>query len=675
MFYIYVDGEELYYPTIDDLTLLDPVLTLETGKAGSLTFRIPPTNKQYSSLRKLKSKISVQLDEIEIFRGRVMTDNADFYNIKSIYCEGDLAYLVDSEQKSESYKGTVHDFFTKCIAAHNARVEPEKRFLVGDITVENRELIISGKTDEEETDEFDYRQIILNSITTEWKNTYDRITSCLIDNIGGYLRTRRVGDDVYIDYLERYNETTTQTLSFGVNILNLANQSSAEEVYSVLIPLGEDNLTIESVNGGSDELVDEAAVSEFGRIVRSHVFDEVTDPVTLMENGQRFLDSRANIPSEIDITAIDLHILNPDMAPILIGANIEVKSAPHSLSGELTCYKLVLYFENPDSSVYSFGTPRQTLTERYRKNKAKVADAIEDAVKSGGGRGGKKAAEDAYNRVYDEWISVNPDDPDGHISLGATYNTLTKMYNKLKTDLGLDFNAVDGTINLTSLRTGLDDAGKAISDNALRIDMVQKGTESQISILAGRTDHAMNTETSHYAELSLRANALESSIDLKADKTTISTEIDGVKSLVASFTKDLTTLNSKITAVRKLIADEIDALRGNVTWLSSVGISCLRLTAPIIGCENLVASNNIAIGSQYVATRDWVSSNFTKGDNVAWGSVDNGFVWLSVNGNNKRLAMANHTHSIVPRHRHHVSIKATIFGQTVTVSGYTDYSV
>lgn len=106
MFYIYADGELLSYPLIDDLTVLNPKLTLERGKAGSLSFDLPPTNQRYADLKKLRTTISVEYDDTEIFRGRILSEEKKFNNVKTIYCEGDLAYLVDSVQKGERFEGS-----------------------------------------------------------------------------------------------------------------------------------------------------------------------------------------------------------------------------------------------------------------------------------------------------------------------------------------------------------------------------------------------------------------------------------------------------------------------------------------------------------------------------------------------------------------------------------------
>ena len=42
-------------------------------------------------------------------------------------------------------------------------------------------------------------------------------------------------------------------------------------------------------------------MNEYGRIVRTHVFDSVNQPETLLENGKRYLESYANVPVTIEI--------------------------------------------------------------------------------------------------------------------------------------------------------------------------------------------------------------------------------------------------------------------------------------------------------------------------------------------------------------------------------------
>ena len=81
MYTIYADGQLLYSPTEaeEGYAVFDPKLTMELNKAGSLEFTMPPSNVMYDQLQKLKTYVTVEQDGTEIWRGRVLHDEKDFY--------------------------------------------------------------------------------------------------------------------------------------------------------------------------------------------------------------------------------------------------------------------------------------------------------------------------------------------------------------------------------------------------------------------------------------------------------------------------------------------------------------------------------------------------------------------------------------------------------------------
>lgn len=203
---------------------------------------------------------------------------------------------------------------------------------------------------------------------------YDYIETCLIDYCGGYLRTRREEDKIYLDLMTDFSSSANQQIEFGINMLELTEEISTEDLFTVLIPLGDDNLTIESVNNGSDELVDDEMVKLYGRIVKTHVFENVNQPSTLLENGLRFLSNHANVPATITIRAVDMHLLDSQIPIIKIGDSVQIKSKPHNITRSLNCTQIVYDFENLGNCTFTFGTIQASLTERYRKDKNKNAD-------------------------------------------------------------------------------------------------------------------------------------------------------------------------------------------------------------------------------------------------------------------------------------------------------------
>lgn len=221
MYSIYIDGRLLYSPDLidDGYLVLSPKLTLELGKAGSLTFTIPTRNPLYSDIQKLKSIVTVYDNGEEIFRGRVLYDEKDIFGKKSVYCEGELAFLLDSIQRPYEFTGDIPDLFTKFIESHNEQVDENKRFVVGKITV---------------TDPNNY----INRSNTHYVNTFDEINDKLIATHGGYVRPRLHNGKRYIDFVETYGKRNSQTIEFGTNILDISEYITAENVFTVLIPLG-----------------------------------------------------------------------------------------------------------------------------------------------------------------------------------------------------------------------------------------------------------------------------------------------------------------------------------------------------------------------------------------------------------------------------------------------------
>lgn len=581
MFYIYAGGESIYKPLDDQLVLFSPKLTLEIGKAGSLEFDIPPQNPYYDRMSQLSTEVSVDMDNDEIFHGRVLSNERGFNNVRHIYCEGDLSYLVDSVQKGVQYSGTTHDLFNRIISAHNARVDANKRFTVGTVNIENRSVVLVGHSEGENlnTGTIDYKQIAIDSIVDEWNNSFDYIQTCLIDYCGGYLRTRRENGVIYIDLLQDFGNRAIQPIELGSNLLDLTEEITAEDVFTVLIPLGDDNLTIASVNGGSDEIVDTAAAARFGRIVKTHVFNNVSSASTLLENAQRFMATNVNVPRTITVRAVDLHLLNKLISPIRIGDKVKIYSTAHDVDDELTCTKIDYDLENPQNNNYTFGNPKQTLTQRYREdirmsndtygNSASPSSPSAASPSAASAKGAAAAAaaakkadtekDKALKDFYDAWINVDPQQ--GHVDLGALYKKYIDGKEVLISQCGIDLDGKTGNVNIQSLHNVVDDHGHLIAENEAYIKMVETDTAVELQHVAERHDHLAGVEAEHYTAITQRADSLGSSIDLLArdvnefeDNTTtaladINIRADDLESRISSNTEFINSVDAKADGI------------------------------------------------------------------------------------------------------------------------------
>lgn len=121
MYQIICDDKILYDSRSEDRFLINPKLTLEANKTGTLTFSKPKTNP--IEINKLKSVIEVYQDDTLIFSGRALNDEKDFYCTGKINAEGELAYLLDSIMRPYNFQGkSVKEILERLIENHNEQV-------------------------------------------------------------------------------------------------------------------------------------------------------------------------------------------------------------------------------------------------------------------------------------------------------------------------------------------------------------------------------------------------------------------------------------------------------------------------------------------------------------------------------------------------------------------------
>lgn len=379
MYTIYADGELLYAPYLfnEGYGVTSPKLTIELNKAGSLEYTLPPNNMRYDDVKKLKSIVTVFQNGEEMFRGRVLHDEKDFCKQKKTYCEGELAFLLDSKQRPYTFNGTISDLFKQYIANHNARVEVAKQFTVGNITLASSNETISCENE-------------------NYSTTWDELNANIIENVGGYLKVRGSGSTRYIDLLEKSGEDNSQIIEFGTNLLDISEHITAEDVFTVLIPLGaplssiesdseeeeipeEDSnakLTIEALNNGKDYLESTSAISLFGRIEEVKEWNEVEDATELMKLGQAYLNSNIEMAVSLSVKAVDMHLLDVDVEQIRVGDWVRVLSLPHELDSRFQCTKIVYDLASPDQTEYTFGFSFASLTDQQVAAKKNAQETL-----------------------------------------------------------------------------------------------------------------------------------------------------------------------------------------------------------------------------------------------------------------------------------------------------------
>lgn len=511
MYTIKVDGQVLYAPALSEeySMVLSPKLELEVNRAGSLTFILPHGHAMRESIQTMKSIITVERDGEEVFRGRVTEEAIDLYDHAEYYCEGELSFLLDSMQRPNVYDCTAEEFFRTLISNHNAQVDSENRFTVGLVTAVD------------DSDTMDYEQ-------SSYHSTSGEIGNELLNRFGGFLAVRKVGNTRYLDYLESLEEVTDQKIEFSVNMLDLQHRLEAKDIFTVLIPLGRsadspDLVTIADVNGGSDYIENTSLVNRYGRIVKAHTWDDISDPNELKDAGWEELNKSA-IADTLTLTALDMQLLGVDTEKLWVGHKITIVSKEHGISRTEPCMKMTVDMENPENNQYVFGTVPATLADGVNEHTRTLQD-------------------------HDERIRAN----EYLWSLGMQYIDEAK---KSISNVLLELDALNASILLKADRTEIGELEARLSAAEIKIDgalalIALKADQTVVDKLGERISQAEIKVDGANAAISLNTKRIDTTIEGLTERvTTAEIKIDGANAeiMLKASQEDVDKLNKRVTS-------------------------------------------------------------------------------------------------------------------------------
>lgn len=375
MYQIIIDNHDGERYVIHDsrsnrLKVADAVCELELNKTGSLTFKIAPNHPQFKIIKKHLSEVYLLQDGEVLFCGRVLNDETDIYNFKTIICEGMLGYLLDSIQRAKAYDITgdnkIKTYLTDILAKHNAQVDDYKHFNVGNVT-------------EVDTSETFYK-------ISSYDDTLTTLNDDLVNTFNHtYLIPRIVNGKKYLDYLtSKQLPVNDQIIQFGKNLLTLTRTIKGEEIATAIIPLGAEleqdattddgkevppnKLTIKNIPDGQidddiykkdDYIYSKKSVEKYGWIFKVLTWDGIDkDTSQLVKNAKKQLNYYDKLAKNIELNAFDLHLLNADMQSFRVGQKVRVYSSVHDmkdLDNYMIVQKMSININQPDKTTIVLG--------------------------------------------------------------------------------------------------------------------------------------------------------------------------------------------------------------------------------------------------------------------------------------------------------------------------------
>lgn len=343
----------------------------------NFTFNITPNNIGYNKLNALTTLVEVlniKSNNLE-FKGRVllpiesMDSNGMF--LKNVTCESELGYLMDSSTVFGEYHDiSVRDFLQVIIDNHNSQVDEGKKFQLGNVTVvDNNDSL--------------YRYL-------GYTKTFEAIKDKLIDRLGGELKIRYENGIRYLDYLESIGEIKSTEIRLAKNLQTIELEKDPTSIISRLLPLGnkledsEERLTIESVNNGNKYIDDIEAIEEFGVIVDSVTWDDVTQVSNLLKKGQEYLKENNRIKKKYKVTALDLSTIGLDFDSFEVGNSYQVINPLMNINENLRIIEKTIDIYNPQSSTLGIGDKLEDIKDYQLNNiaTAKEVKTVKETVQT-----------------------------------------------------------------------------------------------------------------------------------------------------------------------------------------------------------------------------------------------------------------------------------------------------
>ena len=590
MFSVWLDGKLLYSSAVNDpyYAIGTPILTLEAGKAGSLSFTMYPNHPEYDSLRRMLGRVVVYEDDTELFRGRILRMETNLYKERKVTCEGDLAYLMDSIADPGEYTESISAHFSRLVDMHNRQVERDKQFAVGIVNVDKATESQTFKTD-------------------SYRTTSAAMSDDLTGVFGGYIRTRRSGGTVYLDYIGDYGKAGNQNIEFGVNMIDFSESVSSDDIFTVLLPTGSEGVTMEGITGSKYVKIPNA-VERYGTVVRAVSFSDIKEAgAELMQAAYDYIEKNyKEMPPTLTLTAIDLKRLDFALDGFELGTRIGILSEPHGINGSPVCSKISYNLEYPEKNIYLFSE----IENIGGSNRSQTVATGSTKANGGGGSDGGlskwiKATDDMLKLTHDKMIVLQVQNSKLTIDAEGMHHEVSDM----KGNISKLENTTEGLTSMVQNNTG---DISTLTNTALGLTSRVESSEGNISTLQNTAIGLTHTVEGHDGQISTLKNTVDGFSSTYVTKSGLVQEINNNE-------EGILIKASKINLSGYVTANQLEATLADVTWLSgkvvsvsSISASAGHFTNLYCGGNNVVTMGDLdyIIERKGLATQSWVTSNF-----------------------------------------------------------------
>jgi len=366
------------------LALSGAKLSLKKNEAGSFGFKMYPGNIGNDYFKTLTSVIEIKKDNQIYWRGRVISEERDAYDNRTITCEGSLNFLLDSVQLPMHVHSGILTWLQYLLTTdyHDSEA-PE-----GQYHRCHNYYYTSNDTYKQFAIKYFDPSIELTE-ATDWYANYETTGELLKNVLEAYNLKMEVTYENGINNLSFYKDYPTQyisqqTITFGKNLISFTRNWEVDELATVVIPTGSKIdagderptypytppeldcvTTIESVNQGSVFLeADSDVIARYGRIYKKIDWSDISEPANLLDLAQNYLQNYQFDGMTIEIEVFDLSLMmtggEKAANELRLLGTVHCVSQFHGLDKTFPITEMEIDFNKPGNTKFVLGEATDT---------------------------------------------------------------------------------------------------------------------------------------------------------------------------------------------------------------------------------------------------------------------------------------------------------------------------
>jgi hypothetical protein len=304
-----------------------------------------------------------------LFKARIYDIHRDFFNLKTVQCEGLLAYLNDSiippytfNRVSRIHSGAtqrsiyVYEYITDLLNEHNSQVEDhQKLFLDTSINSE----IFSKE---------------ISCSNSGYSDAWSELSRNVLDNLAysGDIEYNYLRSEPKIAFIDSAQPAEAQQFRYGINLIDLQVMTATDGFATAIMPVSiytdddgqTQSIDISSVSpNGSKFIIDQTAVNRYGRINKVIEFNGTPTAAQLYSEGAARLGEISGLKQTFTASALDMFALSTDYTPLRVRNYVRVFSEPHGVNAAVEVIGFDVDIIEPAKSTYMLNGELQCISK------------------------------------------------------------------------------------------------------------------------------------------------------------------------------------------------------------------------------------------------------------------------------------------------------------------------